>query len=92
MNEFGIEYIIPKLPEVVTPEVFDESIVKEKTKRESPIPILVGDVLTHKTWGEGVVSEVDGEYISVEFTFVGKKRFLNPRAFNDGFLKDAKLI
>ena len=91
LNEFGIAYIIPKLPETVTVEVQNEPIVKEEPKREPPIPVSVGDVLTHKTWGEGVVSEVDEKYISVEFTFVGEKKFLNPRAFNDGFLKDAKL-
>ena len=91
LNEFGIEYVTPKLPEVVVPEVTDEPIIKEEPKCEPPIPVTVGDVLTHKIWGDGVVCEANGEYITIEFTSVGKKRFLNPLAFNDGFLKDAKL-
>ena len=91
LNEFGIEYVSPKLPEVVASEVTNEPVVKENPECEPPVPVSIGDVLTHKTWGNGVVCEADEKYISVEFTSVGKKKFLNPRAFNDGFLKDAKL-
>ena len=91
MDDFRIEYIAPKRPETVTMEVANEPILKEESKHEPPIPVSVGDVLTHKTFGVGVVCETDGEYISVEFVSVGKKRFLNPRAFNEGFLKDAML-
>ncbi len=91
LNEFGIEFIVPTQTEPVRAEVQAEAIVKEEPKREPPVMVCVGDVLTHKTFGDGIVCEVDGYYLCVEFVSVGKKRFLNPEAFNNGFLKDAKL-
>ena len=87
LNEFEIEFNIPKLSEVVTDEVQNELIVKKGSNHQSPITVSVGDVLTHKIWGKGVICEVDGGYISIEFASVGKKKFLNPEAFNDGFLR-----
>ena len=86
LNEFGIEYIVPKQPELAIPEVKDEPVIKAEPKREPPIPVFIGDILTHTTFGEGVVCEVDDDSFSVEFTHIGKKKFLNPMAFNKGFL------
>ena len=88
LNEFGIEYTISKQSDPVLPEIKDEPIVKEEPKREPPIPVFVGDLLSHKNFGEGVVCEVDNDRICVEFSSVGKKKFLNPEAFNKGFLWD----
>ena len=88
LNEFGIEYIIPKQPEPVIPEVKQDPVVKAEPKREPPVPVFVGDLLYHKNFGEGVVCEVDDDRICVEFASVGKKKFLNPEAFNKGFLSD----
>ena len=88
LNELGIEYIIQKQPESILPEVKDKSVVKAEPKREPPVPVFVGDLLYHKNFGEGVVCEVDDDHICVEFASVGKKKFLNPEAFNKGFLSD----
>jgi hypothetical protein len=47
--------------------------------------VIAGAAVRHKAFGEGVVLEIKGEYITVEF---GKasKRFMFPGAFENGFL------
>jgi hypothetical protein len=60
-------------------------VVKEVALREPPVEISVGEVVIHKSFGEGVVSEVIDGYIYVNFA-VGNKKFLNPEAFHGGFL------
>ncbi|MCR5772782.1 MAG: hypothetical protein K6G87_16290 [Butyrivibrio sp.] len=47
---------------------------------------VVGMLITHKSFGEGIATEYDGKHISIEFE-VGKKAFQVPQAFESGFLK-----
>ncbi len=47
--------------------------------------ITVGTVLTHKAFGRGVVSELNGGHITVRFG-IGEKRFMFPAAVLQGFL------
>ena len=46
---------------------------------------IVGMLVTHKRFGEGVAAGSDGAYITVEFD-VGEKTFQLPQAFEKGFL------
>lgn len=91
LREFKIGFNLPKLTLPVTLEVKEEPIATEKPKRESPINIAVGDTVLHKTFGEGCVCESEDGYVLVEFASVGQKKFLNPEAFNKGFLKIQEL-
>ena len=79
LEEAGIEFITRQYSAPIP-------ITKESPKREPPIDVIVGESVSHKTFGDGIVCESNDGYICVEFT-VGKKKFLNPEAFNDGFLK-----
>ena len=86
LEEAGIEFITLQYSAPIPNEIADEPITKESSKREPPIDVIVGESVSHKTFGDGIVCESNDGYICVEFT-VGKKKFLNPEAFNDGFLK-----
>jgi hypothetical protein len=48
--------------------------------------VTVGVTVTHKTFGQGVVTEMKGDLISIKFT-MGEKRFQFPQAFENGFLR-----
>ena len=52
-----------------------------------PVTVNVGEVLVHKAWGEGTVYSVEGRYLRIRFDGVGEKSFVNPDAFEKGFLK-----
>ena len=85
LNEFKIVFTVAP-----THAVIDESkqpILKKEVDHEEFFDIFVGQAVIHKTFGEGVVCEFNGRFFSVEFVSVGKKKFLNPRAFKEGFLK-----
>ena len=47
---------------------------------------VVGMLITHKTFGDGLATEYDGKHVSIEFE-VGEKTFQIPQAFDNGFLK-----
>lgn len=51
-----------------------------------PVPVKKGEVIKHKSFGEGIVKSNDGKYIKIEFEKVGEKTFANPDAFDKGFL------
>ena len=61
-----------------------ESLRKEKANIKSYE--VVGMMVTHKNFGEGLVSEYDGQHITIEFN-TGAKAFQFPQAFYGGFLK-----
>lgn len=86
LNEFGIEYVNPKQPESAPMEVQDASAVKEETKHDSPVQLSVGDMVLHSTFGNGTVCESYCGYVCIDFASVEKKKFLDPQAFEDGFL------
>lgn len=45
-----------------------------------------GDFVTHKSYGQGIITETDGKYITVEFSEKASK-FIAQDAFSKGFLK-----
>ena len=57
------------------------------TPKPKPLPVEVGEKIIHKAFGMGEVFEVDGQYIRIRFSNVGEKSFVNPDAFNGGFIK-----
>lgn len=57
-----------------------------KTIAPKPIKVDVGDTITHKAFGRGTVYEIDGQYLRIHFEKDGDKSFLNPDAFEKGFL------
>ena len=46
----------------------------------------IGMVVTHKSYGEGLVTDYNGEHITVEFTN-RSSAFQMPQAFEKGFLQ-----
>lgn len=92
LNEFGIGSTAPAQPEPVVEEAVNEIIFVEEAKRATPIQLTIGETVTHRTFGEGVVCESNGSVVCVEFASVGKKKFLNPEAFSGGYLSLARLI
>ena len=44
-----------------------------------------GDFVTHKSFGQGIITEIDGKYITVEFPEKTSK-FIAQDAFSKGFL------
>ena len=57
-----------------------------KVERKPPIPVPVGKKVTHRTYGDGVVYEIEQHYIRIRFPSVGEKSFINPDAFDKGYL------
>lgn len=65
------------------------SSAAEQSANESPssepwLTLQVGDPVTHKTFGEGAVTLLDGRYMKVQFAF-SEKKFLFPSCFEQGF-------
>ncbi len=46
---------------------------------------IVGMIVDHKKWGEGMITELDGTYITVDFDG-NEKKMIMPDAFVEGFL------
>lgn len=61
---------------------------EEKTPEYIPPAIAIGDTVQHKKFGEGRITEIDAacKYFHVAFA-EGKKKFVYPNAFRDGFLE-----
>ena len=47
--------------------------------------LVVGDVVKHKSFGRGVIKEIDGKYFFIEFKEKTSK-FIFPDAINKGFI------
>ena len=63
---------------------------KEKVKvilDNPPVEVEIGDKIAHKAFGVGEVVETTDKIITIDFGEKGKKKFNNPDAFNNGFLK-----
>ncbi len=66
---------------------FAKKVITESATEKTKIQVNVGDILTHKAYGQGRVFEVENKYIRIHFESVGDKSFINPDAFTKGFLK-----
>lgn len=61
----------------------------ESTKEQMPVARntpRVGDHVRHGTFGEGVITNINGNYMGVRFQTAGEKKFSIPFAFTKGFL------
>lgn len=87
LEEFGIEPIQRKVASEIA--VAEDIVIAEEPKCEPLIELVIGEKIYHKSFGDGTVCKIDGRYAWVEFETVGKKQFVNPDAFIDGFLVKA---
>ena len=72
---------------LMTLDEVTNSIDGELIMEKSPWDELEeGDIVIHKSWGEGVVTNLDGKYIVVRFPS-REARFFFPDAFERGFLQ-----
>ncbi len=55
-------------------------------KATIPTYNIVGMIVTHKTFGEGIVVDYDGKYLTIEFSNK-TSRFVMPGPFESGFLQ-----
>lgn len=69
---------------VVTP-----APIKQEKPKPQLIPVSVGEKIKHKKFGIGTVYAVENNYVRIRFADVGEKSFINPDAFNSGFLTKA---
>ena len=51
------------------------------------VDVKVGEILIHRSWGNGKVYAVEDKYIRISFDEVGNKSFINPDAFDKGYLR-----
>ena len=56
----------------------------DEAKAEPWLSYKVGDRVTHKSLGEGVITALDGKYIWIKFA-ANEKKFLFPQSFEKGF-------
>lgn len=84
---FGIEAESVKTATSPSPRDVPVTAETPETPKVKPtVSVSVGERLLSKAWGEGVVCKVDDQIIWVEFADVGQKAFINPQAFDEGFL------
>ena len=58
-----------------------------KVQLPVPIEIVVGEKVIHKAFGEGMVTQINGSIVHVNFPTQGEKKFSNPTSFTGGFLR-----
>ena len=67
-------------------QVCEEQLASLKAEKDTLKSYeIVGMLVTHKSFGDGLAVGSDGAHITVEFD-VGEKTFLLPQAFENGFL------
>ena len=59
-------------------------MLKEEKKKKTYE--IIGMIVTHKKWGEGLATEYDKKRITIDFD-IGEKTFHMPEAFKMGFLR-----
>lgn len=73
------------IPEMIVDKKQEEP-VKETEKKESGKELcIVGKKVFHKTFGQGVVQELEGHYMTVKF-FDGERKLIYPDAFERRYL------
>ena len=63
-----------------------QQVQPEKKPQPKWEKVKVGDAVTHKTFGDGVVKSVDGRFLVVAFAHK-ESRFIYPWVFEEGYLK-----
>ena len=69
-----------------TPRKQTQLRIGHSERKPMPADAFVGDIVFHKSFGTGIVTEADENKITVELESVGKKTFVNPDTFIDRFL------
>ena len=73
------------LSDVIHDSIDDtEESSQEDEEAEPWLSYKVGDRVTHKSFGDGVISALDGKYIWIKFA-TSEKKFLFPQCFEKGF-------
>ncbi len=52
-----------------------------------PVEVAIGEQIIHKSLGTGTVCDISETSVKIDFGIKGVKAFLNPSAFNNGFLR-----
>lgn len=73
----NIQSTEPKKPKV-------SSVLPDNIRHPNPV-VSIGNKLTHKTFGEGVVVSFDGHYLVCRFEYNRKKKFIYPDCFERGY-------
>ena len=71
-------YVLVDEPDVETEQ--DEELIEEDTSE-----VKVGDKVTHKSFGEGVVTAFDGIFMFCQFSRGTEKKFIYPDCFEKGY-------
>ena len=62
-----------------------ENASKEKEDKAPWFSYTAGDRVTHKSFGEGVITSIDDKYIMIQFA-TSEKKFLFPQCFEKGYV------
>ena len=63
----------------------EENASMEKENSAPWLLYTAGDRVTHKSFGEGVITSIDDKYIMIKFA-TGEKKFLFPQCFEKGYI------
>lgn len=63
----------------------EESASMEKEDKAPWFSYTAGDRVTHKSFGEGVITSIDDKYIMIKFA-TSEKKFLFPQCFEKGYV------
>ena len=58
----------------------------EEEKKNQKVYDIIGMIVTHIKYGEGLVIDFDGARITVEYDEMGEKKYQLPQAFESGYL------
>ena len=62
-----------------------ENASREKEDKAPWFSYTAGDRVTHKSFGEGVITSIDDKYIMIQFA-TSEKKFLFPQCFEKGYI------
>ena len=63
----------------------EDNISMEKEDKAPWFSYTAGDRVTHKSFGEGVITSIDDKYIMIQFA-TSEKKFLFPQCFEKGYV------
>ena len=63
----------------------EDNISMEKEDKAPWFSYTAGDRVTHKSFGEGVITSIDDKYIMIQFA-TSEKKFLFPQCFEKGYI------
>ncbi len=82
--------VLPQRDKQIVPNTSSNKSAPSKQQEKlkpKPVSVSKGDIIVHKTWGSGTVYDVTEQLLKVSFPSVGDKKFVNPDAFEKGFIQ-----